>query len=390
MSTSGTKRTIVLFEDHDKHIDELMAAIKPLLGSKYVLKPFELHVPPKTEKGPYEDRLEAELKDAKYGNIVLVVTDRDLSTKAWGGLSEAAVSRAAEQMGLPVACYRQQKSNVEDRLLRKPGNGQLELPFDPTERAHRIITLCDGFVEMEKAMQPSATPVAKMAAGKTAAKTAAKSTAKPRSASPDGATPGTLLAGILKQPHVATHLDLFACGDQRVISEIMSVSKDDKTKLSPLQERKLLIALGVWLADMVMEFPGVLVNSVAAASYLDIAPEDFLKPQIQAVFASAKYVNLPFADERQPLWWRHLLDDLVTEGQVVSGLALCESKGIKKLSHCPCSVDPKLHAGYYCIATEKPISEEKSAGRVSWFPVGADLARLTARTHRVLAPWIGS
>lgn len=382
MSTSGAQRTIVLFEDHKERIDELKAAITPMLGT-YRLEVFPLHEAPKTSKGPYEDRLADALKDSRYGNIGLVVTDRDLSTQQWGGLSEAAVSRAAEKLGLPVACYRQKRPNVEDRLTRKPGNGQLELPFLVDERAHRIITLCNGFVEMEKLLKPARAPAVK----KTAAKTPSK--AKPTSQA-DAGTPGTLLAGILKQPHVATHFDLFACGDQRAISEIISVSQGNKTQLTPEQERRLVIALGVWLADLVMEFPGLLLNGIAAASYLDIAPDHFLKPKVQAVFESAKYVHLPFADERNPLWWRHLLDDLVTDGEAVSGLALCQSKGIKKLSYCPCSVKPELHAGYYCMATEKPLSEEQSSGRVSWFPVGADLARLTARTHRVLAPWIGS
>lgn len=383
MSTSSSKRAIVLFEDHQERIDELHAAIKPLLGTKYRLEVFPLHVAPSTTKGPYEDRLAQALKDSRFGNIVLVVTDRDLSTQEWGGLSEAAVSRAAEKLGLPVAGYRQKKPNVEDRLTRKPGNGQLELPFRADERADRIITLCNGFVEMEKLLPAAGA----LAAKKTAAKTSAKANPAPMA---DAGTPGTLLAGILKQPHVATHFDLFACGDQRVISEIMRVSQDNKAELTPEQKRRLVIALGVWLADLVMEFPGLLLNRTAAASYLDIAPDDFLKGKVQTVFESAKYVNLPFADERNPLWWRHLLDDLVTDGEAVSGRALCESKGIKKLSYCPCSVKPELHAGYYCMATEKPLSDEQSSGRVSWFPVGADLARLTARTHRVLAPWIGS
>ena len=385
MSTSGSKRSIVLFEDHQERIDELQAAIKPLLGSKFEVIVFPLHEAPATDKGPYEDRLVKALDHSRFGDKVLVVTDRDLSTKAWGGLSEAAVTRAAEKLGLPVATYRQQKPNVEDRLKRKPGNGQLELPFSAEDRAHRIITICNGFVEMEKLLKPAQAPAAKKTKSQPTLKAKAKASARS-----DGGTPGTLLAGILKQPDCATHFDLFACGDQRAISEIMKVSPAKNAQLSPDQERRLVIALGVWLADLVMEFPGLLLNEVAAASYLDIDPKDFSKPKVQEVFASAKYENLPFADERNPLWWRHLLDELVNEGEVVSGRALCESKGVKKLKYCQCSVKPELHAGFYCMATMQPLSEEQSSGRVSWFPVGADLARLTARTHRVLAPWIGS
>ena len=52
MSTSGSTRTIVLFEDHQARIDELKVAIKPLLRAKYRLEVFPLHVSPSTANGP--------------------------------------------------------------------------------------------------------------------------------------------------------------------------------------------------------------------------------------------------------------------------------------------------------------------------------------------------
>jgi len=384
MSTSGSKRTIVLFEDRAERIRELSDAIKPLLGSKFTLKVFPLDQEPAIKTGPYEDRLFKALSDESYGDVVLLVTDRDLSTQKWGGLSEAAVTRAAEKLGLPVACYRQARQNPEERLKRIPGNGQLELPYSAEARAKRIITISKGFVEMEKLLQPLPAPEAK-----TTTKGGKKS--KEPSVGDGAGTPGSLIARILGQPDVGPHFDLFACGDQRAIMEVMKASKGNPTKLTPTQGKRLVVALGVWLADLVMEYPGLLLNEVAAASYLDVHPEDFAKPKVKGIFASASYSpSLPFADEEEPMWWRHRLDDLVNEGQAVSGLDLCKSKGLRKLRFCPCSVKPTLHAGFYCMASRQPLSEEQSSGRVSWFPIGADLARLTARTHRALAPWIGS
>lgn len=381
MSTSRLKRSIVLFEDRPERIRELSDEIKPLLGTKFSLKVFPLDKEPSVKNGPYEDRLVEALSDASYGSVVLVVTDRDLSTKAWGGLSEAAVTRAAEKLGWPVACYRQARQNPEDRFKRIPGNGQLELPFDATARAKRIITLSKGFLEMEKLLKPAAGRAATDAADK-----------KAQVLTDSGAgTPGALLARILGQPDIGPHFDLFACGDQRAIMEIMKVSKLNHTSVSPEEGRRLVVALGVWLADLVMEYPGLLLNEVAAASYLDIHPDDFVQPKVRAIFEAARYSSkLPFADDQEPMWWRHRLDELVNKDRALSGLDLCTLKGVKNLRYCPCSVKPSLHAGFYCMASRKPLSEEESSGRVSWFPIGADLARLTARTHRALAPWIGS
>ena len=111
---------------------------------------------------------------------------------------------------------------------------------------------------------------------------------------------------------------------------------------------------------------------------------------MRAIFESARYVNLPFADERHPMWWRHLLDDILNKASAVSGRDLCVEKGLKRIRFCPCSVDDSLHAGYYCMDSKKPLSGEQSSGRVSWFPVGADLSRLSKKTYRALAPWMGS
>ena len=380
---STEKRLILIFEDDPKIAQGLSAALKTRLGSKLAVKVFDLSSAPAQTSGPYEDRLVSVLSRPEFKDLVLIVTDRDLSAnEVWRGLSEAAVTRAAEKLGLPVASYRQAKPNAEDRLKRIPGNGQLELPFDTASRAARIVTLAKGFAEMERLLGAHAL----MKPGKGGGKKQGPATLSQS----DAGTPGNLLARILKQPDIASRFDLFACGDQRAIAEILKASEGNGAAIPPAKARRLVVALGVWLADLVMEYPGLLLNKVAAASYLDIHPNDFDKPDVQKVFASALYQKLPFADSERPMWWRHLIDDLVNDSSMLTGRDLCTAAGIKRIRFCPCSVRPALHAGYYCMASEKPLSDEESSGRVSWFPIGADLARLTDRTHRALAPWIGS
>lgn len=377
MATSAKVRSIIYFEDDLDVAATTKNLITPLLGKNLRFIPFPLQQPPEGT-GPYEDRLSVALSDPSYGDVALLVTDRDLSTQAWGGLSEAAVTRVAEKKGWPVACYRQVKPNVEDLVKRTPGDGQIELDPDEEKRAKQIASLAKGFVKLEELVMTALSP------------STSKRKTKTNPVSADPGTPGTLLARVLGHPETATHFDSFACGDQRAVAEILSISKKDDAKLDDATKKRLIVALGVWLADLIMQYPGVLLNEVAAASYLDIKPSGFAKPQVREVFQTARYVNLPFCDEANPMWWRHLLDDLVNAESSPSGRGLCSKRGIKGLKYCPCSVDPELHAGYYCMSSKQPLSAENSSGRVSWFPIGADLARLTKKTHRTLAPWIGS
>lgn len=390
MSTRA-KRSIVLFEDDRKIADDLQRQIRPYLKRDFDFKIFPLHQDPTSAKGPYEDRLVLALKDKSFGDIVLLVTDRDLSAANWGGLSEVAVASAAATLGLPVACYRQFKPQPEIDLQRIPGDGKIELPADAKDRASRIVTIAKGFVDLEKLLVDTQVPQKPPNKGKSKSAKAGGVAASPIQRSAAAlTTPGALMARVLGQPDVATHFDLFACGDQRAIAEILKGQKPDGDALDHVTRRRVVVAMGVWLADLVMAYPGLLVNEVAAASYLDIHKNDFSKAEVRQLFESARYVKMPFADDGQPMWWRHLLDNLLNSAAAVTGRDLCNERGLKRIRFCPCSVDKKLHAGYYCMDRNEPLSEEESAGRVSWFPVGADLARLSKQTYRALAPWMGS
>ncbi|WP_334009218.1 hypothetical protein [Burkholderia cepacia] len=384
MPTNSTP-VVLLFEDDPMIVKDFVKRVKPKLGKACQLEVFPLDQAPENSRAPYEDRVEAWIRASGfYDRLVLLVTDRDLSanSKDWNGLSQTAVSGAAKVLGLPVAGYRRAKPNPVDEFKRIPGDGLIDLSPDITVRAAQVASLAKGFVDLQARIQ-------KWHDGPDEA-TQGKGAKKRRPAGAATATsPGALLAGVLQQPAAAGHFDTFACGDQVAIGEILKFSQDSKARMSVHVHRRLVAALGVWLTDLVMKYPGVLVNTVAAASYLDIHPDDFVRVDVQKLFKAALYTNLPFEDRDAPLWWRHLLDEILAEAQCSSGVEFCEKRGLKKVRYCPCSVDSKLHAGYYCMATHQPISAEKSSGRVRWFPPGADLARLQASTYRKLAPWIG-
>lgn len=374
---ANEKTTILLFEDSDKLFKKFEKAVGHYLGDDLRFERFDLTAKPHAESGTYEDRLSAELlKRPDYSQLTLVVTDRDLSTASpqWRGLSEASVSRAAKALGIPVACYRESRDDTEDRLRRIAGDGLIELPPLMEDRGRKVAVLARGFVKLD-AMVHSENALAPK---------------KSKRSSPTlPSSPGALLASILGQPVIAPRLDTFACRDETAIAEIVRAS-GEKQNVTPAIKRRLIVALGVWLADLVMVYPGILLNETAAASYLDIDPVSFKRDDVRKVFAGAQYKNLPFADDEAPMWWRHLLDDVVTEEGVETGLEACKKKGLKRLKFCRCSIDPTLHAGYYCMASFEPLSAKNSSGRVRWFPQGADLARLTKRTYQKLGPWIGS
>jgi len=371
MATKYKIRSILLFEDNLSIVGEIERAIAPFLGAQFELQVFPLSDAPEGT-GPYEDRLVAALRKPKYAHVALIVTDRDLSLSKWGGLSEAAVSRAAQLCGIPVACYRQATATVEDVISRTPGDGRISLPENRKEQVRRAVVLAKGFVSLEKLIK------SKVSSGK-----------KKANANDVADTPGMLLAKILETPSIGTHFDTYACGAQGAVGEILAISGSSQPD-NAHDHRSLISALGVWLADLVMQYPGVLVDEVAAASYLDIHPSDFKKATVKALFAEALYSDLPFSDEARPLWWRHRLDDIISDCEAVSGLDACSKRGIKRIRFCPCAVDATLHAGYYCMATNVPISSKNSSGRISWFPPGADLARIRKDTYRKLSPWIGS
>jgi hypothetical protein len=194
------------------------------------------------------------------------------------------------------------------------------------------------------------------------------------------------MALILEKPELTDRIALYGSGDQKMVAEILPFA--EKSKRAELKKR-LPCLLGYWLYDSILRFPGLLVNSVAAASYLNIEVETYKNSEkIQRLFSSALYEG-PFRDPDSPLWWRGTLDDLTLAGNCKDGNSLARKKLKRSFPVCTCSFDSKKTAGYYCIATKNPVSFENSHGNISWFPPGADLARIRNDVFDEIGPWLG-
>jgi hypothetical protein len=194
------------------------------------------------------------------------------------------------------------------------------------------------------------------------------------------------MAHILGQMELVDKIASYGSGDQKMVAEILPFV--GKTKVSEFK-RRLPCLFGYWLYDSILRFPGLLVNSTAAASYLDIDVANFQKDeQVRGLFKSALYRG-PFAREEDPFWWRGMLDDLLLQGGCTNGRSYVKAKLNRNVESCHCSVDKKLKAGYYCVASKQPVSLDNSRGNISWFPPGADLARIRNDIFDEMGPWLG-
>jgi hypothetical protein len=358
------KPLVVLLEDNPETGDRVSTAIRAALPRTISFARLDDQPAGDKETGAYEDRLYAQLKSAKYAGLCLIVTDRDLSrSRRYPGLSEAVVSKAAARLAVPVGIYAagQRPDSV---LQRQRSGGDARIVLDSRDEAlmaRRVKVIAQGFLEVAKALS-------RLDVGRHRKHLRG---------------PAAIMAAILKRPEIASQLSLYATGDQKMIAELMPPKGSEK---DTERKKRIPTVLGYWLLDSILQFPGIIVNQVAAASYLNIHLETFEgSAAIQRLFDAALYTG-PFSDPDEPMWWRDKLDDLLQNAKVVDGKAFVQKRLKRTVKPC---LDGKRKAGYYCVVTRRPVSKENSIGQISWLPRGADLSRVRQNVYDELAPWIG-
>ncbi len=360
---TGLKK-VILFEDRKPEREALIARLTKELPKGFAVRAFESDKP--VEGTTYEKALVDRLQEKPYSGVGLVVSDSDLSaTTNFAGLSEAVVSKAAARLGLPVCLY---AAGMTDSVLeRQKSGGDGRIVLDSTDAqafAHRISVIAQGFHAVRTAI------------------------AKLKISSFHG--PGALGATLLGRPEVAAQVSLYATGDQRMVSEFMPpklLGSPDEPLASSTAHRAT--ALGSWIYDSVLRFPGLLLSGDAAASYLNILPATFQEEsRIQKLFDSALYCG-PFSDSAAPAWWRDRIEDVLQAARVSDGRELVKSLLRKTVAPCLCSRDNKTRAGFYCVISRTPVSRENSQGNIRWLPRGADLSRVRRDLFDELEPWIG-
>jgi hypothetical protein len=357
---------IVLFEDTPGTQSAIALALIKYLKQDGIVIPFdsgEFQESKADGKRMYEARLEKILRKPPYDEATLIVADQDLSkSPEFVGLSVNAVAAASSRMSIPICSYSRQaeQGDYEWRGRWEEGHIVLRLSEGEDGLARQAVLAARGFAEI---------------AGQIADVMEVKASN----------SPAKILAALLDKPEYTDKIALYSVGDQNRLSAILPHSKQSKARV----QRRMTYFLGYWLWDSLLRYPGLLVNDVAAASYLNIATISFRDSNVQGVFKKALYHG-PFSDAKQPRWWRGVLDDVVSHHNCVDGLELVRKKVSSTIRRSQCCVDSSKTAGYYCIISRLPVSLENSKGGLSWFPRGADLTRISTTKFQEYGPWLGA
>ena len=272
-----------------------------------------------------------------------------------------AVSAAAKRLVIPICSYSRLPELADYEWRGRGADGQIVLRYsDSDDLARRASLAAKGFADITSGL-PAAI----------ADKRKNNSVAK-------------ILATLLGKPEFSEKIALYSVGDQSRLSDIIA-----NPNLNSLQVRTMSHFMGYWLWDSLLRYPGLFVNEIAAASYLNIEHTAFGLSAVRSLFDEALYRG-PFADAYNPQWWRGILDDIVSRENCADGLELAQRRTDAALSGNKCSVDPSKQAGYYCIISRASVSLENSKGGLSWFPRGADLTRISNPLYEEYGPWLGS
>ena len=360
----ATEIKVVLFEDAERTKSELVSALEKYLPSGGTVLAFDSEKITESESDRrlmYEERLRLILSRPPFDPVTLLVADRDLSMSVhFRGMSVSAVIEAAKRLAIPICSYARQPGSEDYKWRAGWEEGHILLSeSDDEDLARQAVLAARGFAEI-------ASKLPELIDGELRK------------------SPSKALAAVLGKPEYVDKIALYSVGDQNRMSEVPIKGKVDRDWV-----KSIGCFLGYWLWDSILRYPGLLVNEIAAASHLNVATDDFRKPEVQALFTDALYSG-PFADASKPRWWRGVMDDLVSREGFDDGLDFVRRRVGNTIGPSQCWVDPTKTAGYYCIISDKPVSLDNSKGGLSWLPRGADLTRISTPVFEEYGPWIGS
>ncbi len=353
---------VLIFEDKPEEIEKIKKEFKQT-GINFT---FFKHVN-KYSKEPFDRRLKKELENEIYKDISLIICDSDLSDiEDYIGLSEVVVANVAKEIAIPISLYA--LGEYKNELMRLKDWSELKIildvsaGYDKLAAESKIIFEGFQFLRSEYKKITNGTGEKKY-------------------------TLSEILSRILDRPKLKDRIAQYGIGNKQMLEEILPYYNEDIKKIEK-EDKRIPMLLGYCLWNSILRFPGILLNNTATVSYLNIEEEEFRSnTDIKKLFSGAVYQG-PFTGIKN-YWWRDDLDDIVFKEKCNDGLELVHKKISDKIKNCKCSVDPTKKAGYYCMLTEKPVSAENSKSNISWFPTGADLARISNPKYDELAPWLG-
>ncbi len=356
---------VFLFEDDEHYRKEIEDYLKLHLGEEAEIASFNPRSAPEVKGEPYERDIERKLcKNNSIAPIGLIACDKELGLyKNYPGLSAHAISIAARNLGLPFCQYsRRPKGRELDRYvaLQRWDSEDVTLTGSGSQEwTKEMAILLQGFETIQYEYVNRAM---------------------------NNLDPSVALAAITGRESAANRIALYGSGDRSVMSEIftfiVSNGQDNQNAIT----QRIPRVLGSWLYLSLLRFPGLMVNNIACASYLNIDQSEFSRRDVQEPFDEAIYSG-PFASLGQ-WWWRDGLDYLLADSGASDGREFLRSSGID-VNAC-LDKDTGLRAGYYCMITQQPVSLSNSKGNINWFPAGADLARIRKSTFEQITSLVGT
>ncbi len=362
----ASQSLIVLFEDTPKNLQRISKSILSFLSTSDVklidfLELFKSENQTKYKTGLSFDVVEGILENNATGIVEMVIVDVDLSRYKDFSINEPIISNICDKLGIPICVYSTQVDESEIERIKNWSERSIILNsnLDITVLAKHCVAIYHGFKKIREKF--------------------GEFTAK------EFQGPIELLAKVMDAPNSAeAQMALYETGYFSVFS---------KSVVEPeVRNRTFPILLGYWLYNSLLRFPGVLLNNIATASYLNIDLKEFERnKKVREIFDDAMYDG-PFSDINS-FWWKDRLDELIATVEAENNLsdvqALLKSKGVKKVRSARCIEGQHDGAGFYCIVTKEAVCDKHSVGNISWIPAGAVLSRIKTSKWNELGPWFG-
>lgn len=352
------RERVVIFEDNDESLRELTREIDHRLATVGAVAVW--HKSAKEARAISAANLQKIVMDLllQPHAATLVLLDWDL-TMYVEPITRELVRGQCDENGLPLVVYHAAKGVREEakRLLRW-NESQISLdsylPYD--EIARRAVSFYLGFQKIKAAIE----------------------TGHDRDF-------GHVLRDVLQPPASAeSHVDRYARGKTKTL-EVADAEAAMRNQVAATNT-------GYWIYNRLLQFPGVLLNPTAAASFLDIDPEDFSRPEIRRLFEPALYKG-PF-HETGPYWWATELDEVCAQRakqdapRIPAGREIAANETGANVRRAVCVHNGHEGAGFYCILRRQAVCEEHSVAP-SWLPAGAERSRIESDRYKQLAPWLG-
>lgn len=356
---TDTERRILIFEDTDEQYELIHEPLEHFLeGEGIEIQRF----------GGFEDD---EIPEGEASAVAmeavtepsppsLVVLDWEL-TKLPIGVRREHVKVACEEARVPLCVYHREGEGAfaQTRRMKKWEEHviMIDPKEDPADVAEQCANLAKSFIDIHRSLERAEDGRLKSA-----------------------------LREILGAPLAAeSQLDQYSWGR----SEAVGLARD-RDITDEARPRAASTFVGYWIHNQLLQFPGVLLNSGALASYLGIESEALRgRPELKAEFDDALYEG-PFSEIKER-WWTSGIDGIRADHTVgdslAEGLELVESMGFDEVDPAQC-VAGHEGAGFYCILTDEPVCKEHSVRPKGWIPIGASRARIYEDEYKRMKPWM--